>query len=112
MCTDEQHNQKMAVLKRIDQALNILIAGRPPIDRTYNISNVKGFMLDYRNRKHVYVWTAAMGLSLNLGALGTLALTQYTWTLIDFQEGFEIFATSGTTTDTAVFVRCTDEVIA
>lgn len=112
MCTEEQHNQKMAALARIEHALQTLIRGRPALDHIYNISNVKGFQLDYRNRKHVYIWTAASGLSLDLKDLGILALTQYAWTLIDFHENFEIFATAATTTDTAVYVRCTDEVIA
>lgn len=112
MCTEEQHKQTVAALARIEKLLEQRVRGRPPIDKMYNISATKGFPLNYFNRKHVFLWTAAASLTLDLKDLGSLAVSPETWTSINFHEGFEIFATSATTTDTQVFVRCTDETIA
>lgn len=110
MCTDEQHKQKMAALERIEKLLAIKITGREPRNHTISISDIQGYVLDYQDRKHLYLFSTA-ALFLNLGELGILSIAANTWTLIDFKPGFKLF-TSGQATPINLFVRATDEVIA
>ena len=111
MC-DNDEKRMIDTLERIEKCLWTLIKGRSPMTYIYNVSASKSFVLDYKDRKHIYIWTAASGLSLNMQALGTLTIPQYAWTLFDFIQGQEVNATSGIVNDVTVLVRCTDELIA
>jgi hypothetical protein len=110
VCSDEQHRQNIAALKRIETLLETLIKGRPAIDRNENISNTQGFVLDYKDRKRLYIFSS-IAIVLDLKALGTYAVAANTWTPINFEEGFKLF-TVGTTNLVAVVVRATDDMVA
>lgn len=110
MCTDEQHREKMAALERINKSLETLINGRRVIDQTYMVSDTQGFILDYKDRKHLYIYSVN-AIVIDLKSLGTLSVTAKTWTSFDYEEGFSVF-TSGTTNPVSVLIRATDEVIA
>ncbi len=106
MCDSDQHAQYMAALARIEQQNNLLISGRPAIDQFYSISSTQGMMLDYKNRKHIYIFSS-VPITLNLGILGNFTVNASTWTNIDFQQNSEITSTSSTII--SVLVRATDD---
>ena len=105
MCSEEQHRQMMVAMKEMHE----LLVGRPPLDSLIMISSTQPYIIDYRTRKHIFLWTATT-LTLLLEDLGQVGATQYTWTNIGFSTGMKIYA-SGVTNPTAVFIRCTDETV-
>jgi hypothetical protein len=109
MCTEDQHHEKMRVLASIEKKLDTLTKGRPPIVRTIAFSATNAYMLDYMDRKHVYMFST-VPLILDLKALGTYPIPQNTWTPIDFQPGMSLFAL-GQTSNVNVMVRGSDEVV-
>lgn len=110
MCTDEQHQEKLAALKRIETLLVLSIKGRQAIDRNYSVSDTQGFVLDYQDRKHLYIYSSA-AITLVIQNIGTVAVSANAWTNLDFREGIKLF-TNGTANPVNVLVRATDEVIA
>lgn len=110
MCSDEQHRQKMAALERINKNLEILINGRRPLEQTYAVSDTQGFILDYKNRKHLYIYSLN-AITLDLKDLGTLSIPAKTWTGLDYEQGTKLF-TSGTATPVNIRIRATDEAVA
>ncbi|HWS82798.1 MAG TPA: hypothetical protein VN207_00915, partial [Ktedonobacteraceae bacterium] len=78
----------------------------------HNISSTAPYVINYRDRYHILLWTAnSGGLTLTLEDMGTLAVSQYTWTNISFKPGMKIYA-SGITTPVPIFIRCTDSTVA
>lgn len=106
MCTEEQHQEKMTALARIEKMLK----PRPPIDYTVMIADHQGYIFDYRNRKHVFIWLPSTSLTLVFGQFGTCVVATQVWVNLGIQEGLEV-VTSGQSTPTVMYVRCTDEVI-
>lgn len=98
-----------ALIKSV-QNLGDRLAIRPRIGATYLISDTQGFVLDYRNRLHVYMF-ATVALTLNLQDIGTFAVAANTWTDISFREHIRLF-TSGQATPVPVYIVCADETIA
>ncbi len=106
MCDADQHAQYMAALARIEQLNTLLIFGRPAIDQFYSVSSTQGFMLDYKNRKHIYIFSPSQ-ITLDLGVLGKFAINANIWTNIDFQQNTEIISTSSPII--SVLIRATDD---
>jgi hypothetical protein len=109
MCTDEQKQADHAKFDEIIRLLKLNVSERPWIDTTYSICDTQGFYLDYKDRKHLYLFSAN-ALTLNLQDIGTLSVSANTWTDISFRQGLRLF-TSGTTNPVLVYVRATDETI-
>ncbi len=109
MCSDEQHAQKMAALARIEKNQRILIEGRTPQRQDYSISDTQGFHLDYKNRKHVFIYSD-VPLVLQLTS-HTYPVFQQIWTCLDFIEaGFKLF-TVGTASPVRIKMCATDDMI-
>lgn len=102
------------VLNAIHQALKDLhetVKGRPNLDQTYNISASQPYVVNYRDRYHILIWTAnSGGLTLTLEDLGQMTVSQYTWTNISFKTGMKIYA-QGQTNPVPVLIRCTDSTV-
>ena len=108
MCTEEQHAEEMAAFAALQARLDLLIRGRTPIDTFYNISTETGVILDYKGRKHIFLWTAN-ALTLTINALGTLSVAAEVWTNLDFTVGLTLFSSSAT--PQMILIRCTDELL-
>ncbi len=100
----------MTILGSIEKLLKQRVNGRPAIDQMYSISDTQGFHLDYKGRKHLFIWSNA-AITLSLGVLGSYSITQNVWTVLDFEADFKLF-TSGTTNPVNVLIRATDEGVA
>lgn len=111
MCSDEQHRQKIAALERINKNLELLISGRRPLEQTYSISDSQGVILDYKNRKHLYIYSQTSITLIIDQIIGNISISAKIWTNIDYEQGTKIF-TSGTAAPINVQIRATDEVIA
>ncbi len=98
--------------EKLDEMIRLLrlnVTQRPYIDQTYAVSQSQGFFLDYKDRKHLYIFSAT-ALTLTIGTIGTLNVAANTWTDISFPPNLQIFAT-GQVTAVLVLVRATDETI-
>ncbi len=92
------------------QTLKLALEARNPERYMAQISSTMPWAIDYKNRKHVYIYS---GIALNLTStdIGTIALPPSIWWLIDLPEGLRITAT-GQVTPVYIYVLATDEVLA
>ena len=91
------------------QRIEKLLTPRAPIDSQPMISSTRAYVVDYKNRKHLFLYSANT-LTLSLQDLGDATIPQNTWVNIGFQEGLNILAI-GQSSNVPIFVRATDEVI-
>lgn len=75
MCTTDQHNEKLATFHEIIE----LLKPKPPILATLAISDTQSIMLDYKDRRYLYLWSAN-ALTLSLGDMGTFSIAANNWT--------------------------------
>ncbi len=103
-----RHHEKLDTLKQIERLL-LAATKYPPIDQTVQFSATQPYIVDYKERRHIYVWLpVAQAVSMEDYGSGTL-LAQV-WINLGLQEGTRIFAT-GSSTTVPMIVRCSDEVI-
>lgn len=105
--TDDLYN----ILCAIYDIIAIAVNARHPIDSTIQISSTQPYIVDYKERKHLYLFSA-VSLTLSLEDLGTMTVSPNVFTLIDFPQGYRLYATNITGTSTYIQVKATDEVIA
>lgn len=91
----------------LDQ-LKKLFAYRPPIDETYRISATQPLVVDFQERKHLFIFSAN-ALVLTVEDIGVLTVGANIFTNISFQQGMRL--TPVQTTPVTVFVRATDETV-
>lgn len=106
MCTEQQHHEILALLAEI----TTLCTHRPPIDKTFQISSSQPYIVDYQERKHIYIWLPSVSLTLSFDDYGTGMVQAQVWTNIAMPPGVRIFAPNNATT-TPIMVRCTDEMV-
>jgi hypothetical protein len=73
------------------------LAERRSFDEMVAISASIPIVLDYRERKHIYIFSA-QSLTLSLEDMGQIALTPGTWEEISFRPGLNIYAIGQTAT--------------
>lgn len=105
----QHEHQKMTVLNQIHQLVRDEIVAKTPENYTFNgILNGQPFVLDYKNRKHIFLYQNS-GASINLvnTEFGSIPLTDASWTNWPFPQG-----TKWTLSASALLnIRCTDEVV-
>lgn len=79
---------------------------RNPEFQTYNISSSTPYVVDYKNRKHVFVFVSA-NVTVTAPEIGTLTLVAGNWYNFSYIESTRFFAS--TTTISQLYVKCTDE---
>ena len=91
--------------------LDILVGAtqeaRDPIDFPIQLSTTMPWMIDYHNRKHLFIYCPVQ-LVLSLEDYGTSTLFANTWHTLDFPAGMRVFATNQTNPIYA-FIKATDE---
>jgi len=106
MCTDEQHQDRLQVLKNILKNL-----ARDPVDIVININDNKPWTVDYQGYQHIFLWIPGNALSMNMGEYGTGTVAAQVWINLGFKAG-TVIKTSGQTTNVPLILRFTNEVIA
>ncbi len=111
MCTDQQHQEHLDALARIEKTFRNLLETRPPVDvPMVAISATTAYILDYHNRKYVYV-SSANSLTLTLEDLGTVSVSANALPiLLPYPPGLRIFA-QGQSSNVMIYIRCTDDLI-
>ena len=104
MCTDEQHRQKMQALKDIHD----ILIGREPIDSLVQISATQPYVVDYKERKHVFLWLPSSAITLKFEDYGSGTVQAQVWTNLGMPAGIKVTAPNNSST-TPIMVRCTDE---
>ncbi len=99
MCTDQQHKEKIDLLQDI--------AGRPPIDDHVTISAVKPWYVDYRERKHVFIWLPVTQ-TLSFEEFGSGTVQAQIWINLGMPKGIKMLAPNSSTL-IDVMIRCCDE---
>lgn len=107
MCTEQQHIEKITYLEEIRDLLREAAAFHPPIDQTTVISATVPYIVAFKNRKHIFLYTANP-LTLSLEDIGTISVAANTWVNMGFSPGMRVFATNQPS-NVPIFVRCTDE---
>ena len=100
MCTESQHKEKIELLKD-------LVNGRPPLDDHVTISSVKPWNVDYRERKHVFIWLPTTQ-TLSFEEYGTGPVQAQVWINLGMPAGIKMLAPNSSTL-IDVMIRCTDE---
>lgn len=86
-----------------------LLTPRDPIDAMYQIELAKPLVIDYKERRHLFIFSAN-SLTLTVEDFGTLSVSANTFTNIGgFPQGTRLTPTQ--TSPTPVFVRATDETV-
>ncbi len=100
-----------SILKMLERIEKLLAQKSPksPIDQTIMLSDGQGWQMDYRGRKHVFLWSPE-ATNLKLGEYGTGPIQAQVWINLGIRTGIKIF-TSGQATPVPVVLRFTDEVI-
>ena len=106
---DEQILEQLGLL---NEHLHQLVVGRPPIFSAEQFSSTKPYIIDYKERKHVYIWLPSSALALSFEDYGSGTVQAQVWTNLGLPEGIRVFATAQTSGTTPLYVKCTDEVIA
>jgi hypothetical protein len=104
MCTEGEHKTH----KLLD-TIRELIDGRPPLDDHVVISSVKPWNVDYKERKHVFIWLPTTQ-TLSFEEYGTGTVQAQVWINLGMPHGIKVLAPSATGT-VDMMIRCTDEEI-
>ena len=108
MCTDEQHQQKIAHLARIDAHLHKMCDhfGRDDINWNSGISSTQPLIIDYRHRFKLYLWSP-IALVFSMEDTGNITIPAQSWTEISFLPGLRLTPLAQSST-IQVFLRATD----
>jgi len=109
---EKLNEQILEQLELFNNSLHQLIAGRPPIFSVEQLSSTRPYIIDYKERKHVYIWLPSSSLALSFEDYGTGTIQAQVWINLGLPEGIRVFATAITSGTTPMYIKCTDEVIA
>lgn len=97
------------ILEQLNYITKTLTEKRDPIDQTIMASNTQPWVVDYRNRKHIFIWFPT-AQTIQFDDYGTGPVQAQVWMNIGMPQGTRMFITSATGL-TEFMVRCTDETI-
>lgn len=100
-------------LQLVVRQLKEIIVGRPAIDLpTTFISSTQFWTIDYKERKHVFIWLP-VSATLSFEDWGSGTVQAQVWVNIGIPAGVRVFAPNNVqaTNPLQINVRCTDEVI-
>jgi hypothetical protein len=102
--------ERLATLELLTAKITkILLQEREPIDFTLFLSSTLPYVIDYRNRKHLYLFSA-QGIILQCEDIGIVTVPANNFLLFDLPAGLRC-ALVAPTGKVAVFVRATDELL-
>src|SRR5690242_14063588 len=85
--------QRLATLELLQtKLLKIELQKREPIDQSVFISAQRPWIVDYRNRKHCFLWLPSTALTLSFEDYGSGVVQPQTWVNLGIQPGIRVFA--------------------
>ncbi len=109
---EKLEEQILEELQHLNTNLHTIIEGRPPIFSAVQLSSTMPYIIDYKERKHVYIWLPSSALALSFEDYGSGTVQAQVWVNLGLPEGIRVFATNQTSGTTPLYIKCTDEVIA
>lgn len=104
-------DQRLATIEKLlAKTLKVELEKREPIDQTVYISATRWWAVDYRNRKHCFLWIPGNALTLSFEDYGQGVVQPQSWVNLGLPVGIRMFAL-GAATDTQILLRFTDEPI-
>jgi hypothetical protein len=100
------HHDKMRVLDRIEKAIRNLVETRPKLYQYAVISSSVPYIVDYRNRKFIYLYSAST-FTVVVPSLGNVNIIGQAWNNISFDTSLYLYTTSSASTP--ILVLCTDD---
>jgi hypothetical protein len=104
-----RHHEQLDTLKQIERLL-LSMAIHEPIDRVVQISAQQPYVINYLERRHVYIWLPSSSLTLSFEDYGTGTVSAQIWVNLGMPQGIRVFAPA-VLAPTPIYIRCTDEVI-
>lgn len=105
--TDDLYN----ILCGIYDLVAIGVNARHPIDQSPQISATMPYIVDYKERKHLFLFST-VSLTLTVEDIGTMTIAPNTFTNISFPQGYRLLASNiSSTAPIYVYVKATDEII-
>lgn len=87
-----------------------MLQAREPIRQTVFLSATRPWIMEYRNRKHVFLWIPSTTTILSFEDYGTGPVQPQVWTNLAMPAGTRVFAPNNAS-DTQVMLLFTDEVL-
>lgn len=110
MCKEEIQHEQMQLLAKIEKLLTHKEEhSADPISGTVLLSASRPWLVDYRERKHIYFWSAT-GESLTIEDYGNFVVPAENWILFDMPSSMRVTAPNETDPIT-LFVKWTDELL-
>lgn len=108
MCTDQQHEDLLGVLKKIHHQ----VQRRDQLFQSLPISDALSMVVDYQDRRYLYI-RSAVDLTLSTGntSTATFHLPASIWYQINFRPGTQLVTSGFGTTSTIIGVCATDDLI-
>lgn len=103
--------ERLATLELLTAKLvKMQLETREPIDKLLFVSTSQPFLVDYKNRKHLYIFSPS-GLTLSCQDIGTVTVNANVFMLFDLPAGTRCYVVAPTGNPVQLFVRCTDELL-
>lgn len=102
MCTEGEHKTH-----KLLEDLKTIIEGRPPIDEHVSISSVKPWNVDYKERKHIFIWLPTTQ-TLSFEEFGSGPVQAQVWVNLGMPAGTRVLAPNSSSL-IDMMIRCTDE---
>ncbi len=109
MSEQEFQQEVLRLLVKLNKSNDETVSGREQFDQTVMISATNPWQVDYRNRKHIYLWSGT-GLTLSVEDIGAQTITANIWNDISHPHGTYLYA-QGQATNVPVRIRQTDETL-
>lgn len=112
MCKEETQEKQTQVLHDILKLLKHREEhAADPISDSVLLSATRPWLVDYRERKHIYFWSAS-GQILTIEDYGNFVVPAENWTLFDMPNSMRVTAPNVTGNSTiTLFVKWTDELL-
>lgn len=94
-------------LQTIVRELKEIIVGRPDLDTQVPISSTVPYIINYRERLKVYLYSP-IAMTLTVEDFGAISVPGSTWIDISFQQGVRLV--SNLTAQNLILVRCSDNI--
>lgn len=97
------------ILNTLQEIHESILQKRDPIDQTIMASSTQPWVVDYRNRKHIFLWFPT-AQTVSFEDFGTGPVTAQVWMNIAMPPSTRMFITSSSAL-VEFMVRYTDEII-
>ncbi len=107
----EQYNDHLIACKTHNVLKDIAeqTKTRPPLDQSFNISSVQPYVVNYRDRYHVYLWIPTVSQTLSFEEYGTGTVQAQIWNNLAVEPNTKVYAPNvAIGSFITIKIRCSD----